>query len=121
MKTSRRAVLITAVSSALIVTTAPAQMPDSATMKLMEAVARRIATVRMEPAAVRLAAGQTVEVTLRFLDAAGQPVTAQLPPGMGLPIQFQTRAADVVFPMTPVEGGMKVKLLGRRASTEPSQ
>lgn len=121
MKTSRRAVLITAVSSALIVTTAPAQMPDSATMKLMEAVARRIAIVRMEPAAVRLAAGQTVEVTLRFLDAAGQPVTAQLPPGMGLPIQFQTRAADVVFPMTPVAGGMKVKLLGRRASTEPSQ
>src|SRR5260370_38227869 len=68
-----------------------AQTLDSASLAANVAAVKRIATVRLTPPRLRLAAGDTLKYTIEFLDSSGVPVRVRKGDGtVGLPLYYLT-------------------------------
>src|SRR5690606_23058607 len=97
---------------------AAAQQMDSATLAAVEAAGAAVESVRMEPAALELAVGDTAQFTVRFLDGAGRDVRVHLPDGRTTPPAYMLLSGSV----TATEmAGATLRVVGAAADGEPTR
>src|SRR5690606_33735704 len=97
---------------------AAAQQMDSATLAAVEAAGAAVESVRMDPAALELAVGDTAEFTIRFLDGAGHEVQARLPDGRATPPAYMLLSGSVA---ATAMAGATLRVVGTRAGGGPTR
>lgn len=114
-----RSAAVAAVVSLLVGSAAAAaQQMDSAAIAAVEAAGAAVESVRMEPAALELAVGDTAEFTVRFLDGDGREVQARLPDGRTTPPAYMLLSRSVT---ATAMTGATLRVVGVEAAAGPTR